>query len=595
MRIEVPTGVKALVTGWRLVIAFLVAACSGTGQGGIPMASPSTNVDAEAARQWPFRISAMPARADHGMVATESETATLVGAEVLRNGGSAIDAAIATVFALAVAYPAAGNVAGGGFLVARMHDGTTTSLDFRERAPGSAERTMFAGTRGELGGRSRTGHLAAGVPGTVAGMWAAHQRFGTRPWAELLAPAIRLAEEGVIVDEYTATTLEEHAARLRQYPASVTVFFRNGVPLRAGTRWRNPELARVLRRIAANGREGFYRGETAELLVMEMLRGGGIITRDDLQSYEAKWREPVEFDYRGAHVISMPPPSSGGITLGLISHILEAYDLRAAGWNSPLAIHLGAEAMRRAYAVRNEVLGDPDFVNVPRDRLLSPQFANDLRASISAERATPSTRVSGRTGAASEGKHTTHLSIIDAKGNAVSVTTTLNNDFGSAVTVAGAGFLLNNEMDDFTAEPGVANGFGLVQGEANAIAPGKRPLSSMAPTIVVGRNGLPLLVTGAGGGSRIISAVFQVMSNVLDHGMDLSSAVAAPRMHHQHLPDSIDLERHSFSEETQAALKRLGHSIHLVDKNAYVTPILRMGSGWVGVNDPRVGGHAAGY
>ena len=595
MRLEVAKGVKAVVTAWRPIIALVVAACGGTGQGGYPVASPSRNVDVAGASQWPYRISAMPARAGHGMVATESETATLVGAEVLRNGGSAIDAAIATVFALAVAYPAAGNVAGGGFLVARMHDGTTTSLDFRERAPGSAERSMFAGTRGELGGRSRTGPLAAGVPGTVAGMWTAHQRFGTRPWSELLAPAIRLAEEGVIIDEYTATTLEEHAARLQQYPASVALFFRNGVPLRTGTLWRNPELARVLRRIATNGREGFYAGETAELLVTEMLRSGGIITHADLQAYEAKWREPVEFSYRGARVISMPPPSSGGITLALIAHILEGYDLRAAGWNSPLAIHIGAEAMRRAYAVRNEVLGDPDFVNVPRDRLLSLQFANELRASISSERATPSTSVSGSAGAGREGKHTTHLSIIDAQGNAVSVTTTLNNDFGSAVTVAGAGFLLNNEMDDFTAEPGVANGFGLVQGEANAIAPGKRPLSSMAPTIVVGKEGLPLLITGAGGGSRIISAVFQVMSNVIDHGMDLSSAVAAPRMHHQHLPDAIDLERSGFSAETQAALRRLGHSIQLVDKNAYVTPILRMGTGWIGVNDPRVGGHAAGH
>jgi gamma-glutamyltranspeptidase/glutathione hydrolase len=528
------------------------------------------------------------------MVASESEVATRIGAEVLRVGGSAVDAAIATVFALAVAYPAAGNVAGGGFLVARMHDGTATSLDFRERAPQRAERTMFAGSGGKLAGRSRTGHLAAGVPGTVAGMWAAHERFGTRPWSELLAPAIRLAEEGVVVDAYTATTLREHAERLREYPASVAVFFRRGAPLGAGTRWKNPELARVLRRIAAEGRRGFYEGETAKLLVAEMRRGGGIISREDLGAYESKWRAPIEFEYRGAHVISMPPPSSGGVTLALIAHILEAYDLRAAGRQSQHAIHLTAESMRRAFAVRNEVLGDPDFVEIPRERLLSKQFAAQLRASISLDRATPSSGVSGRAGAAPEGKHTTHLSVVDARGNAVSVTTTLNNDFGSAVTVAGAGFLLNNEMDDFTAEPGVPNGFGLIQGEVNAIAPGKRMLSSMAPTIVVAKDGTPLLITGAGGGSRIISAVFQVISNVVDHGMDLPSAVAAPRLHHQHLPDVLELER-GFSTDLREVLQRMGHHIQLVEKNAYSTSILRVDAGWVGVYDPRVGGYAMGY
>lgn len=579
------------------VLAIAIAACGGgprQASSTPPTSSPSRS-DKSMSSEWPFRNSTPPARATHGMVASESEIATRVGAEVLRSGGTAIDAAIATVFALAVAYPAAGNVAGGGFLVARMHDGTTTSLDFRERAPAGATRTMFAGTSGQLAGRSRTGHLAAGVPGTVAGMWAAHERFGTRPWADLLAPAIRLAEEGVLVDAYTAATLEEHAERLRQYPASVAVFFRDGAPLRVGTRWKNPELARVLRRVASDGRSGFYDGETAALLVAEMRRGSGIISRADLRSYEAKWRAPVEFDYRGAHVVSMPPPSSGGITLALIAHMLEGYDLRAAGWHSPRAMHLTAESMRRAFAVRNEVLGDPDFVDVPHERLLSARFASELRATISPDRATPSASVSGRVGAGPQGKHTTHFSIVDTQGNAVSVTTTLNNDFGSAVTVSGAGFLLNNEMDDFTAEPGVPNGFGLTQGEANAIAPGKRMLSSMAPTIVVARDGTLLLVTGAGGGSRIISAVWQVMSNVIDHGMDLPTAIAAPRLHHQHLPDVLALERGGFSADERGALERLGHRVQLVEKNAYVTSILRVGTQWVGVNDPRVGGYVTGH
>jgi gamma-glutamyltranspeptidase/glutathione hydrolase len=578
------------------VLAIVTAACGGAQQAAPRTSPPSApSADASASSRWPFRVSAPPARAGRGMVASESEVATRVGAEVLRSGGSAVDAAIATVFALAVAYPAAGNVAGGGFLVARMSDGTTAALDFRERAPAAAERTMFAGTGGRLAGRSRTGHLAAGVPGTVAGMWAAHERFGTRPWAELLAPAIRLAEEGVIIDAYTATTLKEHAERLEAYPASVALFFRQGATLSAGAQWRNPELARVLRRVASAGPREFYDGETAELLVAEMRRGGGIITRADLRAYEAKWRAPIEFGYRGARVISMPPPSSGGITLALIAGILEGYDLRAAGWHSPLAMHLTVESMRRAFAVRNEVLGDPDFVDIPRDRLLSRGFASELRASISPDRATPSAAVSGRVGAGPEGRHTTHFSIVDARGNAVAVTTTLNNDFGSAVTVTGGGFLLNNEMDDFTAEPGVPNGFGLTQGEANAIAPGKRMLSSMAPTIVVGRDGGPLLVTGAGGGSRIISAVFQVLSNVVDHRMDLASAVAAPRLHHQHLPDAIAVERGGFSAAERGALERRGHAIQLVEQNAYATSILRVSGEWVGVWDARVGGYASGY
>ena len=582
---------------WRAaVLAIVVAACGGA-QRAVPRTPPASlplSADASMSSRWPFRISAPSARTTRGMVASESEVATRVGAEVLRSGGSAVDAAIATVFALAVAYPAAGNVAGGGFLVTRTYDGATAALDFRERAPASAERTMFVGTGGRLADRSRTGHLSAGVPGTVAGMWAAHERFGTRPWAELLAPAIRLAEEGVVVDAYTATTLKEHADRLKHYPASVALFFRQGAPLVAGARWRNPELARVLRRIASDGPRGFYDGETADLFVAELSRGGGIITHADLRAYEAKWRVPVEFEYRGAHVITMPPPSSGGITLALIAGILEGYDLRAAGWQSPIAMHLTAESMRRAYAVRNEILGDPDFVDIPRERLLSRQFANELRASISPDRATPSAMVAGRVGAGPEGKHTTHLSIVDAQGNAVSVTTTLNNDFGSAVTVTGAGFLLNNEMDDFTAEPGVPNGFGLIQGEANAIAPGKRMLSSMAPTVVVGKDGAPLLITGAGGGSRIISAVFQLISNVIDHGMDLPSAVAAPRLHHQHLPDSIALEG-GFTADERHALERLGHNIKLVEKNGYATSILRVGREWVGVSDPRVGGLASGH
>lgn len=546
--------------------------------------------------EWRYPLTAPPAVAAHGMVVTDAPLATRVGVRELEAGGNAVDAAIAAAFALAVVYPEAGNLGGGGFMVVRMADGTVAALDFRETAPLAATRDMYLDENGELTDRSLTGHLASGVPGSVAGLWEAHRRFGSRPWAELLAPAIRLAEEGFVVDEAFASAVRAQAERLAQFPASAALFLPGGEPVRAGTRWRNPDLAAVLRRVAERGPAGFYEGETADLIVAEMQRGGGIITHEDLRRYRARWREPIIFDYRGYQVISMPPPSSGGITLALIANILEGYDLRRLGWHSPTTLHLTAEAMRRAFADRNHYLADPDFVEVPREMLLSKAYAARLRSSIALDRATPSSAIAHPTGGrASEGNHTTHLSVVDQHGNAVALTTTINELFGSAVTVAGAGFLLNNEMDDFAAKPGSPNLFGLVQGEANAIEPGKRPLSAMTPTIVT-RDGRPVLITGARGGPRIITAVFQVLSNILDYGMDVSAAVAASRIHHQHLPDVLYYEENGLTADQIRALEALGHTLQPRQGTLGHAPsILRRGDEWTAVPDPRLGGLAEGH
>lgn len=491
------------------------------------------------------------------MVATNAPLATDVGAQVLRQGGNAVDAAVATAFALAVVWPAAGNIGGGGFMIAQMAGTAPVALDFREVAPLAATRDMYIGPSGKPDDRSLTGDLAAGVPGAVAGLWEAHHRFGSRPWAELLAPAIRLADSGFVADSNFAGATHWDSSRLSKFPASAALFLPHGRPVRPGDRWRNPQLATVLRRIAANGPAGFYAGPTAQAIVAEMRRGHGIITLADLAAYRAKWRTPITFDYRGYHVISMPPPSSGGMTLALMAHMLANRDMRSLGWHSAAELHLLAEVMRRAFAVRNHYMGDPDVISIPTDHLLSQQFADSLESSILPTSATPSSAVSFPTGAAPEGQHTTHFSVVDSLGNAVALTTTINTGFGSASTVGGAGFLLNNEMDDFTAKPGTPNVNGLVMGDANAIAPGKRMLSSMTPTIVQGHDGMPMLVTGASGSGRIITTVFQITSNIVDYDMPINAAVSAPRVHHQHLPDTLLYERNGLRDDVIAALRAM--------------------------------------
>lgn len=533
------------------------------------------------------------------MVVSDAPLATRVGVDALRAGGNAVDAAIATAFALAVVLPSAGNLGGGGFALLQV-DSATYALDFREIAPAAARRDMFLDEHGEPTEHSLTGHLAAGVPGSVAGLWELHRRFGSRPWSTLIEPAISLAENGFAVDEHFASLIAADSARLGRFAGSAALYLSEGEPISAGAHWRNPDLARTLRAIAGRGRDGFYRGETAARIVAEMRAGGGIISQSDLAGYEAKWREPVIFSYRRYRVASMPPPSSGGVTLALIAGQLERFDLAAHGWHSTASLHLQAEAMKRAYAIRNALLGDPDFIDLCIPALLSADFIDGLADDISLTRAAAAPAVSPAVGGHEAGRHTTHFSVADDDGNAVALTTTINSWHGSAVTVRGAGFLLNNEMDDFASRPGYPNQFGLVQGEANAIEPGKRMLSSMSPTIVLDDADTPILVTGASGGSFIISTVFQLISNRIDFDLGVVASMSVPRMHHQHLPDVLRLERAGFTETQTRSLQSLGHEVQTFDvwsddEGAVAATIERRGGQWHGFADPRIGGLAEGF
>lgn len=549
-------------------------------------------------RSWDLQPGTIaPVHATRGMVVTTDRVVSEIGAEILRRGGNAVDAAVATHFALAVANPEAGNIGGGGFLMVRMANGTVAALDFRETAPMAATRDMFLDASGNPTDRSTVGHLAAGVPGSVAGMWEAHRRFGSRPWAELLQPAIALAE-GMVVHSRLATSLAAYADRFDDYPATASIFLPNGAAPRVGERLVQRDLAETLRRIAGQGTSGFYGGKTADLVAEEMRRGGGLITRADLTRYRAVWREPVRFRYRGFEVISMPPPSSGGATVAEVLNILQGYDLRALGYHSAAHVHLFAEAARRAFADRNAVLADPDMVpNQPVARMISDAYAAERRATIRRDRATPSSSVTpGLAVPRREGENTTHFSVVDAQGNAVAVTTTLNCLYGNRVVVAGAGFLLNCEMDDFTVKPGTPNMFGLVQGEVNAIQPGKRMLSAMTPTLLMDSVGRVRMVTGSPGGSTIITTVAQMISNVVDWRMDAATATLAPRLHHQHLPDALQYERGGLEPEVAAELARMGHAVR--ERDGYqgdVQTIVVLPNGVLsGVADPRRGGAAAG-
>ena len=544
------------------------------------------------ASPWPYSQPVV-ARSPKGMVVTDNAIATKVGAAILAAGGNAADAAVATAFALAVAYPTAGNLGGGGFAVSRMH-GEVRALDFRETAPAAATRDMYLDADGKPKAEAREGIKSVGVPGSVAGLWELHQKLGSkkRTWAELLAPAIALAENGFVIDEGFASTFENAGKRMLKHPVSAALFFPGGVPLAKGATFKNPELAVVLKRIE-KGPKGFYEGATADALVAQMKADGGIITLADLKKYQAKWRKPVELTYRGFKITSMPPPSSGGVTLAMICHILEGYDLKPLGFQSPEELHYVFEAMRRSFAARNAKLGDPDFVKMPLDQLLGEGWAKEQRATILPDRATPSADIVTAGPASASGPHTTHFSVVDAAGDAVAMTTTLNWWYGSGVTVKGAGFVLNNEMDDFAAVPGTPNGYGLVQGEANAIMPGKRMLSSMAPTIVTGADGKVVLVAGAAGGPTIITSVFLELSNVIDFGLDVGAAVSAPRFHMQHLPDEVAYEKDGLAEATRKRLEAMGYKMkergHLADAPA----IGRSDGDWVGAPEPRrVGGLA---
>ena len=545
---------------------------------------------ARIAAGWPLGQRVREVVGERAMVVTSHPLASEVGVDVLHRGGNAVDAAVAVAFALAVVHPVAGNIGGGGFMMVRQHDGTVHALDFREVAPAAATRDMYVDSAGTVMQSSLTGHLAVGVPGSVAGLYEAHRRLGRLPWRDLLAPAIHLARDGHVLDGPRSRQIAREAERLARFPASHAQFLVDGVAPAPETRFVQPDLARTLELVADSGAAVFYHGSIADLIVQEMKRGGGLITRQDLARYRAKWRDPIEILYRGYTIYTMPPPSGGGVTLAEILNVMEGYAPPPFG-SAPL-MHLQTEALRRAYVDRNAFLGDPDFVSMPLGRLLAKWYARTLRAGIDPEHATPTAPVAVMR---SEGTETTHFSIVDADGNAVSCTTTLNNDFGSAVTVTGAGFLLNDEMDDFSTAPGRPNLFGLVQGEPNTIAPGKRMLSAMTPSIVLDTAGRLFLVLGSPGGSRIPTAVYQVLSDMVDQGMPLASAVAAPRLHHQALPDTLYLERDGFVQPSIDSLVAMGHNVSVWSYKTEVNAVARTAAGWVGVADPRRGGGAAGY
>ncbi len=562
--------------------------------------SPTAEVaESGQSTSWRFSDTPSPVTATQGMVVTTDEYASQVGVDIMRAGGNAVDAAVAVQFALAVVNPEAGNIGGGGFMVLRTADGESVAIDYREKAPLAATRDMYLDEEGNLTDKSVVGHLAVGVPGTVAGMWDAHARFGSMEWADLIEPSVRLADGFAVRERFLGSLSPSMVEALSAFPASAAQFLpRDGQPPVVGDTLRQPDLAATLRRIRDEGPDGFYAGETANLLVAEMERGGGIITHEDLRAYRAAWRDPISFTYRDHTVISMPPSSSGGATMAEMANILDGYDLGAMQWHGPEMVHLYAEAWRRAYADRNHYLADPDFVEMPLDRMTSPEYATTRSADIDLSKATPSSEVGpGMEEAPPEGENTTHYSIVDPMGNAVSVTTTINSWYGSKVTVAGAGFVLNNEMDDFAAKPGTPNQFGLVQGENNAVAPGKRMLSAMTPSIVVDADGDLRMVTGTPGGSTIITTVFQTISNVLDYGMNVVEAINAPRVHHQHLPDQIFYEPGGLSPEVVATLEAMGHTmVERGDVSGDAQAIVVLPDGTLTAwSDPRRGGRAIGY
>jgi gamma-glutamyltranspeptidase/glutathione hydrolase len=578
---------------WSMVV---IAGLSAFGFAARPSASASDDpaipprIPAVFPKTWRFPAGAQATFAQHAMVASDSRIASEVGALIMKEGGNAVDAAVATGFALAVAYPEAGNLGGGGYMVIRMADGGVAALDYREAAPLAATRDMYVGPDGKLNGQSVIGPKASGVPGAVAGMLEAHRKFGVLPLSKVIAPAIRLAAEGFVVDSTFARSLASDRYRIEGFEGK-TVFFPGGSPPPIGARFAQPALARTLQLIADSGATAFYRGSIADSIAAQMKRSGGLITKEDLARYRAIWRTPIRSSYRGYGLISMPPSSSGGTTVTEMLQILEAYG-PPERFGSAERVHAVASASQRAFVDRNSKLGDPAFVKVPVSTLTSKAYARAVARTISRTHADPTTSVASQM---AEGSHTTHYSVVDQHGNAVATTTTLNDLYGSGVYISGAGFFMNDEMDDFTSKPGVPNMFGLIQGEANAIAPGKRMLSAMSPTIVLDPKGKLLLVVGARGGPRIISATADVILNVIDHRMNIADAMSAPRIHHQSLPDSIRLENGGFDSTTIARLRQMGHNTYELFGIASAEAIMRVRGGFEGMPDPRGRGAAVGF
>lgn len=537
-----------------------------------------------------------PVHARHGMVATEQALASQVGLDILKRGGNAVDASIAVGFALAVVLPNAGNIGGGGFML--IHDaksGKDVALDFREMAPALASRDMYLDANGKVIARSSTStHLAVGVPGTVAGLALALNKYGSLPLKDLIAPAIKLAEQGFEVTPHLAEMLEASRQQLAKWPASRAIFFKGERPLQAGELLLQKDLAKSLRLIAQQGPRAFYEGEIAKKIVAEMQQHQGLISALDLKNYKAIERTPVTGTYRGYQVMSMPPPSSGGVHIIQMLNMLEAYPIRQQGVNSAQNLHLMAEVMKLAYADRSEYLGDPDFSKIPLTGLTSRAYAQDLRKKINPEQATPSNAIKPGQPQPYESDQTTHYSIADKHGNVVATTYTLNLLFGSGIVAAGTGILLNNEMDDFSVKAGVPNAFGLIGGAANAVEANKRPLSSMSPTIIL-KDGKPFLATGSPGGSRIITTTLQMIVNVIDHQMNVAEATLTPRVHHQWEPDQLRIEK-GISPDTQKLLEQKGQQIRLSRPMGRTQTIQITPDGLAGYSDPRnPDGRALGY
>ena len=497
--------------------------------------------------------------ADSAMVVSAHPRASQIGADIIKKGGNAFDAAVAVHFALQVVFPEAGNIGGGGFAVIRTNEGDIASLDFREKAPKAASRDMYLDAEGNvISQKSRFGHLAAGVPGSVAGMWELHQKYGSLPWEELIAPATQLAYFGYPLTKLAADNFNDKQEDFNEANIGYTPWVVKEGGWAEGDSVKQEELAATFGQIAQKGRDGFYKGIVADQIVKEMQRGNGLITAEDLESYEAVWREPVVGDYRGHKIISMPPPSSGGVAVVQLLKGAEKFDIKGFGHNQAKTIHVKTELERRVYADRATYLGDPDFVEVPIEELTSDQYLTDRYADIDMDQKTSSQDIKEGKVEVIESVQTTHYSIVDIEGNAISVTTTLNGYYGCKVMVKGAGFFLNNEMDDFSAKPGVPNMFGLVGAEANAIAPEKRMLSSMTPTILE-KDGQLFMVTGTPGGATIITSVFQTIMNVIDHDMTMQESVNAARLHSQWLPDMILMEPNAISESVKGEVEALGH------------------------------------
>lgn len=536
--------------------------------------------------------------ATNGLVTSRSEHASRAGVAIMKAGGNAVDAAVATGFALAVTYPSAGNLGGGGFAVLRLPDGEVVSLDFRETAPASAHRDMYLDEQAEvIEGLSRHTHKASGVPGSVDGLLRLLDAYGTKSRQQVMAAAIRLAGEGFALDHDLSRQFRDRLDSFAKHPASHAKFTKEGQPYEKGDVWRQPDLAKTLRRIAEEGRDGFYGGKTAKLIVDEMARGNGEISLADLEKYQAVWREPVHGTYRGYNIWGMGPPSSGGVLTIQMLNMIEPYDVRSMGWGSAAAIHLMVEAERRAYADRAQHLGDMDFYDVPLDMLMSKDYARQRFSHFNKDRASDSEEISAGSWP-EESRETTHYSVMDKEGTMVAVTTTLNSSYGNRIVVPGTGMLLNNEMNDFSVKKNTPNQFDLIGREANAIEPGKRMLSSMAPTIVT-RDDKPFLITGSPGGSTIITTVFQVIVNAIDHQMTIEDAVSLDRFHHQWKPDMIIHGEYAISPDTKRVLEAMGHENFRTSRYGRgigdANSILFRDGVIHGIKDPRNVGGASGF